>query len=68
MPAAKTPAGGKVSVRLRLDATHGDHGHFIAGREYEVDKATAAWLLEDERVAVPVKASSAKTETATVEE
>jgi len=67
MPAAKTPAG-KVTVRLRLDATHGDHGHFIAGREYEVDKATAAWLLEDERVAVPVKASSAKAETATIEE
>jgi len=66
MPTAKTTSG-KVTVRLLLDATHGDRGHFLGGREYEVDKATAAWLLEDERVAVPVKGSSAKTETATEE-
>jgi len=65
MPAAKTPAG-KVTVRVLLDATHGGHGHFYQGREYEVDKATAAWLLEDERVAVPVK-SAGKAETATEE-
>lgn len=65
MAAAKTTSS-KVHVRVLLDATHGDHGHFYQGQEYDVDKATAAWLLEDERVAVPVK-SSGKTETATEE-
>lgn len=65
MPAAKTTSS-KVHVRLLLDATHGDHGHFLGGRDYEVDKETAAWLLDDPRVAVPVK-SAGKTETATEE-
>ena len=64
MPTAKT--SGTVHVRLLLDATHGDRGHFLGGRDYEVDKATAEWLLDDPRVAVPVK-SSGKTETATEE-
>lgn len=65
MPAAKTTAS-TVHVRVLLDAAHGDHGRYLAGRDYEVDKETAAWLLEDERVAVPVK-SAGKTETATEE-
>lgn len=64
MPAAKTS---QVSVRVLLDAVHGDHGHFYQGQTYTVDKATAAWLLEDERVAVPVK-SAGKAETAVVDD
>lgn len=66
MPAAKTPAG-KVSVRVLLDAVHGDHGHFYQGQTYTVDKETAAWLLEDERVAVPAR-TGGKTEHATDDE
>ena len=64
MAAAKSQS--KVRVRVLLDAVHGDHGHFYQGQEYDVDKAAASWLLEDERVAVPVK-SAGKTETATEE-
>jgi hypothetical protein len=67
-PAAKKPASssGGVTVHVLLDATHGDHGHYLSGRDYEVGKATAAWLLDDPRVAVPVKRTG-KTETATEE-
>ena len=64
MPTAKST--GNVKVRVLLDAAHSELGRFLPGREYEVDKKTAEWLLEDKRVAVPVK-SSGKTETATEE-
>ena len=61
-----TKSTGNVTVRVLLDAAHSELGRFLPGREYEVDKKTAEWLLEDKRVAVPVK-SSGKTETATEE-
>lgn len=59
-------SGGKVHVRVLLDAAHSELGRFLPGREYEVDKQTAAWLLEDPRVAVPVKSAGTR-ETATEE-
>lgn len=61
------PAKSHVTVRVLLDAAHSELGRFLPGREYEVDKKTAEWLLEDKRVAVPVK-TSGKTERATVDE
>lgn len=64
MPAAKPQT---VHVRILLDAAHSELGRFLPGRDYEVDKKTAEWLLEDPRVAVPVKATG-KRETATVDE
>lgn len=53
-------------MRVLLDAAHSELGRFLPGREYEVDRKTAEWLLDDPRVAVPVK-SSGKTETAAEE-
>lgn len=52
---------------MLLTNAHGDDGIFYGGQEYTVPKAVAERLLEDPRVAVPVR-SSGKTEHAVVDD